>query len=343
MIKKIIYESERITRPLPKNFHEEDAVLFYPRPHNSWPIYYDVFNHVTANTELFVKNRIKILPISFGDAWQEGKYNKPLYLLKTTVKDLLRKRVRVAEAVWVLDQFSTGGYYHWLTEILPRIWIAQEQGILTRPLYFPHYFFTKWDFGHQLLSPFKLDYRLYAENELLKIEKMHFVSQPSGPLSFQSVPLIGARDVLLGYYYDADFKSSYSKIYVSRNRGSKRRLLNEHELLPIIERSGYQIVYTEEMSIKEQINLFARAKEVLTIHGAGLTNMIFMPKNSRVIEIRNKSTDHMVNCFLALADTVNHDYRYVLGDMIPQQGELREIDYSLSVSPSELKKVLGNF
>ncbi|MFY0607969.1 MAG: glycosyltransferase family 61 protein [Cyclobacteriaceae bacterium] len=337
-MKKILFPPEHIQRPLPMNFHGDDASLFQTKASVSWEMYYQQLNQVTVNTELFVKQRIKILPISFGHPWQGKRYNGLPYLVKTTIKDLIRKKKPVDEAIWVLDQFSTGGYYHWLTEILPRIWSSQSLGLPSDlPFYFPEFFFTKWNFGRELLAPFNINSIPYEKNQLLKIRKMHFVSQAGGPLSFQSVPLKGAIKVLKDYYYDEDYQPVSTKIYISRNRGSKRCLLNEDDLLPVIEKGGFQVVYTEELSIKEQINIFSRAEVLMSIHGAGLTNMVFMEEGRAVVEIRNKSTDHMVNCFLALADTVGLEYNYLLGDMIPQLGEHREIDYSMELELEKLR------
>jgi capsular polysaccharide biosynthesis protein len=281
-------------------------------------------------------------PISFGDSWQNRKYNRPLYLVKNGIKNTLRSQLKVDELVWFLDQFSTGGYYHWLTEILPRLWIANEvkRLPLDLPTYFPEYFFTTWTFGKELLVPFGRKYKTFPPSKLLKVKQMHFISQSGGPLNFQPEPLKMANKVLRDYYYDSEFEGDFDRIYISRNRGNKRLLLNEKDIIPVLENHGFKIVYTEDLNIKDQINIFSRAKCLVSIHGAGLTNMVFMPTGSRVLEIRNALSDHMNNCFLSLADTVGHDYYYCIAKLQKHSGEIRDIDASLEIDNEDFSNVL---
>jgi len=45
-------------------------------------------------------------------------------------------------------------------------------------------------------------------------------------------------------------------------------------------------------------------------HGAGLTNMMFMPSQSKVLEIRNHGDSHN-NCYFSLASEFGHRYFYI--------------------------------
>jgi len=339
---KVLFEKIKFQRPRPLNYSSVDNELFRTHEQSAWPIYYDVLHNVSINHELFVKRNLKILPLSFGHPWQNEKYNTPFYLLKNGVKNLLRKDVKVDSVLWILDQFSTGGYYHWFTEILPRLWVANEvqELPLDIPIYLPEYFFHKWSFGPDLLRPFKREYRKFKPSNLLKVSNMHFISQPGGPLAFQPKPLMSSTKVLLDYYYRSDYKNGCDKIYISRNRGNKRLLTNEAAILPNLKKRGFKIVYTEELNVEEQINLFSRAKVLVSIHGAGMTNMVFMKSNSIILEIRNPLPDHMNNCFLALADTLGHRYHYFLGSMKQKRNEKRPIDYSLSVDVESFESSL---
>ena len=332
-------------RPFPKNCHRDNKKLFLGKPMTSWHVYYDMLRDVKVNHELFVKKSHKILPISFGDLWQDKLYNKPLYLFKNGIKDFLRKTEQIEELVWILDQFSTGGYYHWLTEILPRLWVANEiQKVpLQIPLYLPEYFLEKWPFAHELLAPFGREYKPFKPSTLLLVSQMHYISQSGGPLVFQPVPLKAVRALLLDYYADTNQKpNDRNKVYISRSKGYKRTLINDSSVIPLMEERGYKVVFCEELSIPEQINIFIKANIIVSIHGAGLTNMLFMNPGSKVLEIRNGLNDHMNNCFLALADTLGHDYYYYVGDQKAKPEELREIDYSMSVDLNSFEKCLND-
>lgn len=340
---KVLFESEHICRPLPVNVKEEDKHFFQLSEKDSWPITYQILNNKTANSELFLKKNFRISPISFGDKWQDAKYNRFPYLVKNKVKDVLRKSRREQSVLWVLGQFSTGGYYHWLTEILPRIWCAEQAGVSSDvPLFFPAYFFEKWSFGHDLLRPFNRSCQTFGFRELLKVGTVHSISQPGGPLCFQSKPLKAVKKRLIDYYYDPNYAGDFSKVYLSRNKGAKRVLLNEEKLLSDIQKAGYRVIHSEQLSVRDQVNIFCRCSELFSIHGAGLTNMLFMEPDSKVVEIRNKINDHMNNCFLALSDTLGHKYLYLMGDVCQQSGELRPIDFSMFLDSSQLNELFQN-
>jgi capsular polysaccharide biosynthesis protein len=49
------------------------------------------------------------------------------------------------------------------------------------------------------------------------------------------------------------------------------------------------------------------------VHGAGLTNMMFMSKGSKILEIRGKG-DSSNNCFFSLASDLEMKYYYFLSD-----------------------------
>jgi capsular polysaccharide biosynthesis protein len=54
----------------------------------------------------------------------------------------------------------------------------------------------------------------------------------------------------------------------------------------------------------------SKANMLVGLHGAGLTNMMFMPTQSRVLEIRNYGDSHN-NCYFTLASEFGHRYFYI--------------------------------
>ena len=77
------------------------------------------------------------------------------------------------------------------------------------------------------------------------------------------------------------------RLYVSR-ANQKRGIINESELLPILERFGFQVVYPETLSIVEQVRLFAQASAVVGAFGSGILNTIFAKPDALVLEIFNR-------------------------------------------------------
>jgi len=71
-------------------------------------------------------------------------------------------------------------------------------------------------------------------------------------------------------------------LLITRRNATQRRILNEDELLRRFPR--LQAVAMEELSFAEQVALFARARTVVAVHGAGLTNLLFA-RSAVVIEL----------------------------------------------------------
>ncbi len=65
------------------------------------------------------------------------------------------------------------------------------------------------------------------------------------------------------------------KIFLARDEASGRNIANMVEIESVCREFGFQIAFTERMSLSEQIDLFSRARFVVAIHGAGLTNIAF--------------------------------------------------------------------
>ena len=75
------------------------------------------------------------------------------------------------------------------------------------------------------------------------------------------------------------------KIYVSRARAQTRQVINEDAVTKFLSTLGFKTVYLEEMSILEQVALFANAEVVVSPHGSGLTNLVFCSPKTKVIEL----------------------------------------------------------
>ena len=75
------------------------------------------------------------------------------------------------------------------------------------------------------------------------------------------------------------------KIMISRGDAPSRRILNWDMLEPILKRNDFDIVELAHLSADQQIDLFADAEQVVGVHGAGLTNILFAPRACAVLEI----------------------------------------------------------
>jgi hypothetical protein len=64
------------------------------------------------------------------------------------------------------------------------------------------------------------------------------------------------------------------RLFLNRRRASTRRVVNYKEVLSSLHDRGFEEVDTDGMTIGQQMELFADARYIVGIHGAGLTNII---------------------------------------------------------------------
>ncbi|SEQ55419.1 Protein of unknown function [Faunimonas pinastri] len=101
------------------------------------------------------------------------------------------------------------------------------------------------------------------------------------------------------------------RIYISRRDVRLRSLANEPELLAELAKRGFEVICPSDLSHREQVELFSSADLVVATHGAALTNIMFMPPGSRVLEMFNGS--HMISPYIWMAALKGVAHDFVVG------------------------------
>jgi capsular polysaccharide biosynthesis protein len=198
----------------------------------------------------------------------------------------------------MLGASNGDNYYHWLFDSLPRLRLLELAG-------YPLDGFAGFvmnnaspDFQWQSLARAGIaaDRLVRAtKRSVLRCEQLVVPSMP-GPRGFPAPWLCRyLRELLL----PRNPPQATRRIYISRRHARGRKILNEDEMLPLLERQGFDIVHAERLSFDQQISLFASAEEVIAVHGAGLSNLVFAPPGARVLELRSPAHDN--ECFRTLA------------------------------------------
>ncbi|MBI2344839.1 glycosyltransferase family 61 protein [Candidatus Dependentiae bacterium] len=103
------------------------------------------------------------------------------------------------------------------------------------------------------------------------------------------------------------YNNACKKIFISRKDGNfPRKILNEDEVFALFEAKGFRRYVLSEMSIYEQINLFANADIVVSEHGAGLTNILFCKEKTKIVEIFHSLID---NAYWMTSQVLGLDYK----------------------------------
>jgi hypothetical protein len=110
-------------------------------------------------------------------------------------------------------------------------------------------------------------------------------------------------------------------VYITRRKAKWRNTINEDEVWSVLKPHGFCAYVLEEMTFLEQIEIFSRAKIIVSPHGAGLANLIFCSPQSVLIEFIARHHNN-VN-FWILASYAQMNYYCIecdsqLGDGLPQ-------------------------
>ncbi|MFC7681239.1 glycosyltransferase family 61 protein [Paenibacillus sp. GCM10028914] len=108
------------------------------------------------------------------------------------------------------------------------------------------------------------------------------------------------------------------RIFISRNRASYRRMVNEDAVKDVLSSLGFSIVILEDLSVAEQIALFVSARVVVAPHGAGLTNLAFCQPGTKVVEIFHPG--HIVPVYWMISNHNELDYYLMYGQSQKVEG-----------------------
>jgi len=298
-----------VQRKLPVNLHEGDLELFKHElerviPQTNLLELKDV--RVSADGILF--RQYKMLPESFAFPSNMELWRRRSRLKFFVGNYVLRRSVRVEQPVlWITDDWSNG-YFHWLSDALTRLYVMRDRldGLL---LLLP-WDYEGRDFVRSSLRAFgveTVDFIAHDEVRLCSKVLMPTHTAPSGHYNEEIIR--GVRSLLLQAYGAAQDSQEYERIYISRGRARKRRISNEAAVIEVLDEFDFKILYAEDLSFEQQVRICSRAHYLVSNHGAGLTNMLFMPKQAGVLELRHQ-TDCVNNCYFTLAAALDLNYFY---------------------------------
>jgi hypothetical protein len=200
--------------------------------------------------------------------------------------------------------YNTDNYFHFLYDTLPYLisYLELKKEILELKLLMQYPNEQK-----KVFYPFVLEFL-----EILNIQKEDIVLVNSKTV-YKTIYVstsythdidsnLPPRNEIYSFYQDIanNVKSKHilntpPKIYVSRrswlhgdfsnigtNYTTRRRLVNEDELVEKLILDGYEEVFTENLTTIEKILYFANASHVVGAIGGGISNVLFSPKNTKL-------------------------------------------------------------
>lgn len=231
-------------------------------------------------------------------------------------------------AAWFLER-AYHNHSHWLTAHLPKLLLLREREDLG-PILLPRTPSPVMLESIRLLGLAPERFVPFDPDRPLRVRRLALVTTDRfGPSRVRSV-----REAFEAQRPQAVGRAD-RKVFISRAKSRGRKLLNEEELWPMLEERGFERVLMETLSFREQVELMQQCRVLIAPHGAGLTNMIFMPEGGHVVEMADPGFPNPN--FYALASALGLDYWLI--DAGATEAD-HPLERDLFVSAGEVETVL---
>ncbi len=229
----------------------------------------------------------------------------------------------------------SSNYWHWMSEAIPRVWMVRKElghMVLVLPEHYRH-----MEFISGSLSPFHFKDIFYIPfNRSLLVRNLCLPQIKPVSDSYYADDLQGIRKFYLNFVRNKNIPQSNlgRKLYLSRKKSSKRKVINEEAVEEVLLKYGFASMCNEDYNFLEQIEVFSRANCLVSIHGAGLTNMLFMKENSTILELHKKRTntgDWHSFAFWYLSDALRFRYYHQLCDPDNAESDFFQANYHVDI------------
>jgi capsular polysaccharide biosynthesis protein len=259
---------------------------------------------VFVNHEALIFRRGRIYPESFVARLYAARYKRATSAGSFLFKNycLRRGAVTVPSGLWVIDNFSPDSYHHWLVDVLPRLVLAEELYPDESALLLPHYYCRQPYIAFSLRAFPRLQTRWISARSKTRVNRLAFVPRP--PIYLHDLLAEVARRVgqLVGE------SGTARRIYFSRADTQRRRARNEKEVAQIFRLHDFEIIQVDPTRPDQQIRASRGATLIAGVHGAALTNLIFMQPGGRLLELRHGYDEVFFDAYRPLAKAMGVEY-----------------------------------
>lgn len=297
-------ESNLVEFPL--NFDDEEINKSFERENNIWVSQKDYLLQVDNCVVEPARGLAIISNNEFLSQMREHTYvfpDKLAYLKykrgKTPVKEL-------DEAVHI-DGYLSISYYHVFRDLMTSLGAIKALGLSDKPLIIGGDVYASKHFQWILANrPWvkSLNWQILDGRTYLRVKRLYkFVSLIPDANTWKQ-----ARDIMSPPFV----AEPQRRIYLYRAGNFGRTVNNMEEIKPVLEKYGFELVDTGNMTVDEQMDLFANTRYLVAIHGAGITNILFCnPDKFSLLEIL-PGREKLNSTFYWMAVAMHHKYDALL-------------------------------
>lgn len=314
-----------VQRTLPENLRPEDLWMFNPALKAT---FYTLLPINLKNVAILQDTVFNPKERKFFASFTHVNSLGFLPLAKRVAHCAMKSWRTIPDGIWIKDEWSAN-YFHWMTDCLPRLWLGLQEGKSDKVILMES--FKNLPYVTQSLDLLGIQPVYFKSGENLWVKNLVLTGRTANFANF-NLPLTQLTREKLSV---KSAVSQFRKVYVSRKLAPKRKVYNELEVELLVRKKGYEIIYMEKMGLKEQLTLMAETRILVSLHGAALTNMLFMQEGQTVVELRNQNDDK-TNCYFNLASALGIRYFYTLN----KGDSTNSISSDFTVDLFALEKVL---
>jgi hypothetical protein len=231
---------------------------------------------------------------------------------------------REIEAGIFLSGLASNAFGHWLPEFLPKLQFLQQHPDFANLPLIVDADMPQSHFDHlRRLSDNPLI--LLRTNESLICRRLLVAPSPAflpteffaNDIPVSEMPGLSPRALR---FIRGD-QSLYSKvrrekrIFLARKNMKWRRLLNEKEIEIALSDFGFETVFTEDMTVQEQIDMFQKAEWIVAPNGSALLNLIFADPGAKLLVLTQPNL-HNWGTFQGPMESLGYSPLWVSGDYV---------------------------
>lgn len=304
-----VFQEVEIHFPKPKNFDEKNPqfdIFKNVAPNRCSKAEIKIFERVRIATNSVIFNYFKIVPESCVNHQNYQQYSKGF---KFFLKFICPKINFSKKTFLVITDEWTSNYYHWHFFALKKLLALQEVEELKNAVLFLPKKYQKYPFVLPSLERFGI-----TKNRIVFLPRKSNIKVAKAATAVISQQHVYAfqkmREILTKNCVNSEKKFG-ERIYISRQQQVLRSVENEEAVTKLLEKFGFKKIIAEQLSYQEQVQLFSQARYLVSPHGAGLSNILFMQDGSKVLEMACKPFKYKpITDYYKLAFMMNVDYFY---------------------------------
>ena len=262
--------------------------------------------------------------------------------------------VRLSVAAVFLDACASN-YAHWMTEVLPRIFLFCSTDISENtPIVVNDGLHKNIMESLFLVTGSNREIITLPVGRALSVAKL-YVTSPTGYVPFDRRVKLGTSHshgrfsatafIKLRIYLDSldtgsEFEVWPEKVYLRRN-SSARKVINESAIEKLLFSHGYVSIEPEKLTFLQQIKLFKNARKIISPTGAALASAIVCRTGTKIAILMGEHKDMIYGYWNSLLDPIGIQVRNILGKISEHHDAGIHGDFEVNIK--DIRDLLENF